>query len=97
MIELPINLLSVRDRIIDCVQQGMSVPDDANELTDWIETERWDNLIAGWDPEHVIINLGHFSWLIWSDEEMLAREDLTAPITYKQRLSYARGLVADAF
>lgn len=97
MIELPINLLSVRDRIIDCVQQGIPVPDDANELTDWIETERWDNLIAGWDPEHVIINLGHFSWLIWSDEEMLAREDLTAPITYKQRLSYARGLVADAF
>lgn len=97
MIEIPTNLLSVHDRIIDCVQQGTPIPDEANELTKWIETECWDNLVAGWDHEHVVLSLAHLSWLVWSDKEMLAREELTPPLTDKHRLSYARGLVAGTF
>jgi hypothetical protein len=97
MIEIPTNLLSIRDRIIDCVHQGTPIPDEVNELTKWIETERWDNLVAGWDQEHMVLSLGHLSWLVWSDEEMLAREELTPPLTDKHRLSYARGLVAGTF
>ena len=97
MLKLPSNLLSVRDRIIDYVHKNTPWPENAADLISWFETDGWDDLIAGWDHEHVILSLGHLSWLVWSDEEMLARLELPPPLTHKQRLSYARDRVTNAF
>ena len=97
MIELPSNLLSIRDRIVDCVQRGMPVPDDANELIKWFETDNWEDLMDAWSPEHIVLKLDYLSRYQFSDEELFASDYSIDQISDEKRISYARDIIERAF
>jgi hypothetical protein len=97
MIELPSNLFSLRDRIIDCVQRGIPVPDDASELVEWIETDCWNELMEAWGPEHIVLKLDYLSQFRFSDWELIDDGESIDIVTDEDRLIHARDLVERAF
>lgn len=97
MIELPSNLLSIRDRIVDCVQRGMPVPDDANELIKWFETDCCEDLMDAWSPKHIVLKLDYWSQFRFSDDDLLAYDDSIDQISDDKRIAYARDIIERAF
>lgn len=97
MIELPSDLRSIPDRIIDCVQRGMPIPDDANELINWIETELWDNLIEAWNPEYIVLKLYSLSQFRFLDSELIDDGESLDIVTDEDRIIHARNVIDRAF
>ena len=97
MIKLPTKLSTIRDQIIEYVHKNTPLPEGVRELAQWFESDEWDDLMAGQDYGHVILDLGSFAQDKFLDEEILAYEEYKRPLTDRVRVSYARQQIASAF
>ena len=97
MVNLPAELIKLRDQLIDHVKQGVKEPIDVNDLVAWYE-EEYEEIIAGWGTErHVALKLEDIASWAFSDLEMINSEYSDLPITDDVRFAYARNLLETRF
>lgn len=97
MVNLPAELIKLRDQVIDHVMLGSKAKIDIKTLVTWYEEEN-EEINAGWGPEeHVALNLKEIAAREFNDKEMCAYEGSDLPITDDRRIAYARNRIESKF
>lgn len=94
--ELPNNLCSLRDAIVNSILKGKPIP-EIQPIYEWLENEGWEALVGSWSNEEMAVNLGYLSQTQFDDSECAAHEDIEInDITNAIRLAYARQIIEDS-
>lgn len=94
---LPEHLQFIATGLIAHVHEGFSIQSDVVQLTEWFEDEGWDEIVGSWSDERIVLDLGMFADLSFSDSELCGYEDIEGAITDDLRLGFARKRIHDEF
>ena len=96
--EVPSSLFALRDSIVEYAHGKARKPRNLKKLHDWLGGDGWDTLIGPDSGEQMVINLRALAQYQFLDSEFSAVKDLDPEdvITDEMRLTYARGLIAEA-
>jgi hypothetical protein len=90
MVNLPAELIKLRDQVIEHVKLYVKNQIDINDLVTWYEEEN-EEINAGWEPErHIALKLKDIAAWEFNDIEMSAYEDTDLPITDDRRIAHAK-------
>lgn len=94
MVNLPADLIKIRDQVIDHVTLGAKAQYDIKALVTWYEDEK-EEINASFGPEeHVALNLKKIAAMEFNDNEMSAYEISDLPVTDDRRIAHAKNRLA---
>jgi hypothetical protein len=94
MVNLPAELIKLRDQVIDNVKRGALAQGDIKALVTWYEDEK-EEINASFGPEeHVALNLKKIAAREFNDNEMSAYEISDLPVTDDRRIAHAKNRLA---
>lgn len=94
---LPVHLNEIAMRVIENANEKLPPPKELNDLVNWYETEGWNLLVGAWSDERIILKLYELAEYKFNDNELIAYEDPTEPITDDLRLAYAWRRISEEF
>ena len=94
--KLPSRFWKARDAAIEHLLSNSGLPPDLAELQEWIAIEGWDDLLAAWINEDVVLDFEGWAADKFSDYSLREAEDLdeSEAITDQMRVSYARAAIS---
>jgi len=90
--ELPKRFWKARDAAIEHFLSNSELPVGLADLQEWLATDGWDDLLAAWVNEDIVLNLGGWAEYKFSDSSLRDTEGLdeAEAITDQMRVDYAR-------
>jgi hypothetical protein len=99
-LELPAELISIRDVVIEHVVSGSPIPSDLSLITEWLRNDGYDELIRSWEEngEDICIEIKHLADN-FSDEMMHDYADIKAGVTITDdmRIDHIKQMCSDYF
>ena len=96
--KLPSRFWKARDAAIEHLLSNSGLPPDLAELQEWIAIEGWDDLLAAWINEDVVLDFEGWAEYKFSDSSLRDTEGLdeAESITDQMRVDYAREAISYA-
>ena len=96
--ELPKRFWKVRDAAIEHLLSNSRLPEGLADLQEWLGTDGWDDLLAAWFNEDIVLNLEGWAEYKFSDPSLRDAEGLdeAEAITDQMRVDYAREAICYA-
>jgi len=97
-IEFPKELISINDAIVAHIHNGADMPNNVEELENWLERDGWDYLIGDEGFIGYAVDLHHLANFRFDDSELRYEYELedTAQITDAMRVQYGNKLIDEA-
>ncbi len=94
--DLPQKFWQIRDQAVENVLTGSPLPADLADLQEWLATDGWDDLLAAWINEDVVLNLEGLAAYKFSDSSLRDTEGLDGAeaVTDQMRVDYAREAIS---
>jgi hypothetical protein len=94
--KLPSRFWKARDAAIEHLLSNSGLPSDLAGLQEWIAIEGWDDLLAAWINEDIVLKFEGWAVDKFSDSCLREAEDLdeSEAITDQLRVAYARAAIS---
>jgi hypothetical protein len=94
--ELPKRFWKARDAAIEHLLSNSPLPAGLADLQEWLANDGWDDLLAAWINEDIVLNLERWTEYKFSDSSLRDTEGLdeAEAITDQMRVDYAREAIS---